>query len=73
MIIEQNRDGTYSASQMSACGRIQVADMPTRNQAVAELLAMLKEQLAESYEHEQSMSHLADVSYGQGAYGRDLG
>tara|TARA_R110000772_G_scaffold164128_2_gene275490 strand:- start:2380 stop:2589 length:210 start_codon:yes stop_codon:yes gene_type:complete len=68
MIIEQNRDGTYSASQMSAFGRIQVADMPTRNQAVAELLAMLKEQLAEAYYHEQVMTHQSLSNDPEGMY-----
>ena len=73
MKIIRGKDGKYCASQTGDMGRAMAASGNTRNEAVSELLVMICEQRAECYAHEQSMSHLADVTYGEGAYGEDMG
>ena len=73
MMVSKGRDGRYSAMQMGDMGRTVVADGKTIGEAMKECAHMLHLQTAECYHHEQSMSHLADTTYGEGAYGSDEG
>ena len=74
MIVVRSRDEkTYSASQEGAMGRICVGDGRSMGTAILRCATLLKEQEGQAYAHEQSMSHLADTTYGEGAYGSDEG
>ena len=73
MKITRGKDGGYSAIQVGAMGRVCFGDGRSMGEAALKCATLLKDQKGECYAHEQSMSHLADVSYGEGAYGQDLG
>lgn len=64
MITNIGKDGRFCASALGDMGRVVVADGATRAEAMNECYHQLKEQRAEAYWHEQSMSHLSLVSYG---------
>ena len=63
----------YVATQVGAMGTELVAFGHDRNQVIADLHKQLMSEMANAYSHEQSMTHLSDISSGLGAYGEDLG
>jgi len=72
MIAKRSNDGIWMVATQGALRPI-VAEADTMHKALLALAEMVHAQKAEEYAMVQSMSHLADVSYGQGAYGKDWG
>ena len=59
MIIENGRNGRWTAYAVGAMGRMVVADAENGDRARYWLKQMLLEQQAECYAHEQEMTHLS--------------
>jgi len=65
MIIENGRDGRWTAYAVGAMGRPVVASAENGDRAREWCKIMLAEQESEAYHHEQSMTHLSLVMTGE--------
>ncbi len=72
MIVQKQSNGTWMAAGKGTLRPI-VVEGETRPAAILQFAEAVHQQEAEEYSFVQSMSHLADVESGAGAYGKDYG
>jgi len=65
MVVENGRNGRWTAHAVGAMGRAVVADAENGDRARYWCKQMLAEQQAECYAHEQSMTHYSLVRDGE--------